>query len=422
LLYTLLALRKLFAEIRDARERHKERHRPTGFEFALADSVHYLNSGHWDAVTASAGFFLRRSYLSILEKCCLERFCVRYAMIYQRGEPQAAVVGQILELSGDRVIGAGSAKQNLLKRALSPTARKVSAAVRVRALVCGNLFSWGCHGVAFGPHAPADELWPGVAEALYRIRRAERLSGQTNLVFIKELSSKQQQSAEALRRFSYRPIETDPDMVLELKSEWHRYGDYLNSLDRKYRKSAQQIVKEIEDAGCLVERVREPDLLMGRLHELYLSVHKNAAVRPATLPPDYLPALAKGAGEDFSCIILRRGEEILGFVTLLRDGELAIGYYIGYDREAAATLPLYLRLLHAVVEQAIDWKCRRLSLGRTALEPKARLGARPEPLFIWARHRHPTVNFFVRKLAYAIPHGEPPERNPFKNAPSDKSL
>jgi hypothetical protein len=412
-------LKKLFAGITDARERHKERHRPSGFEFALADSVHYLNSGHWDAVTASAGLFLRRSYLSILEKCCLDQFSLRYAMIYRRGEPQAAVVGQILELSGDQAISVGGAKQNLLKRALSPAARKVSAAVRARALVCGNLFSWGCHGVAFGPNTLANELWPGVAEALYRIRRSERLSGQTNLVFIKELSSDQQQSAEPLRRFSYRPIETDPDMVLELKPEWRKYEDYLNSLDRKYRKSAQQIVKEIEDAGCLVQRAREPDLYMERLHELYLSVHRNAAIRPATLPPDYLPALAKSAGEDFSCIILRRGEEILGFVTLLRDGELAIGYYIGYDREAAATLPLYLRLLHAVVEQAIDWKCRRLSLGRTALEPKARLGAAPQPLFIWARHRHPTVNFFVRKLTYAIPHGEPPQRNPFKKPCSD---
>lgn len=106
-------------------------------------------------------------------------------------------------------------------------------------------------------------------------------------------------------------------------------------------------------------------------------------------------------------------------MSLLRDGELAVGYYIGYDRTAATSLSLYLRLLHSVVEQAIEWGCRRLSLGRTALEPKARLGARPQPLFIWARHRHPAVNFFVRKLVHAIPHQEPPERNPFKAAPEN---
>jgi hypothetical protein len=268
--------------------------------------------------------------------------------------------------------------------------------------------------VGFAPSANAVEVWPAVAEALYRIRRAERLSGETNLVFIKDLSASQNASAEVLRRFSYRPMETDPDMVLELKPEWRGYVDYVSSLDRKYRKGIEQIQEQIEAAGCVVERVKDLGPCGGRLHELYLSVHHNAAVRPVTMSPKYMGALAEAAGEDFSCIVIRRGDQILGFVTAVRDGELAIGYYIGYDRGVAATLPLYLRLLQALVEQAIGWSCKRLSLGRTALEPKARIGAKPQPLYIWARHRHSTANFFIRKLLQAIPHEEAPERNPFK--------
>src|SRR5439155_14198508 len=220
---------KLLAEIKDARQRHRERHRPSGFEFALADRIQFLNREHWDAVTAASGYFLSRSYLSLLEECCREEFCSRYALIYRRGEPQAALAVQMLEVSADRVLGHGKPKQpNLLQRALSPAARKATAAARERVLVCGNLFSWGCHGVGFLPGAAPSELWPPVAEALYRIRRAERLSGQTNLVFIKELSAAQQEAAQVLRRFGYRPIATDPDMVLELKPEWRSYGDYLN--------------------------------------------------------------------------------------------------------------------------------------------------------------------------------------------------
>lgn len=230
-------MKKLLAGLKDAQERHKETHRPTGFEFALADRIHFLNGNHWDAATASAGFFLRRSYISLLEKCCPEEFCSRYALIYRNGEPQGAVVAQILKVSGDRILSQSkSRKSNLLHRALSSAAHKVTAALRERVLICGNLFSWGCHGAAFAPGVAASELWPAVAEALYRIRRAERLSGETNLVFIKELSVSQQETAQVLRRFSYRPIETDPDMVLELKPDWRTYGDYLNSLERKYRK------------------------------------------------------------------------------------------------------------------------------------------------------------------------------------------
>jgi hypothetical protein len=64
---------------------------------------------------------------------------------------------------------------------------------------------------------------------------------------------------------------------------------------------------------------------------------------------------------------------------------------------------------------AIDLGCKRLSLGRTALEPKARLGARPDPMRIWIRHRIPMLNLIVRGLLHTIDdHEEPPERNPFK--------
>ncbi|HEX8351365.1 MAG TPA: hypothetical protein VF611_00465, partial [Pyrinomonadaceae bacterium] len=71
-------------------------------------------------------------------------------------------------------------------------------------------------------------------------------------------------------------------------------------------------------------------------------------------------------------------------------------------------------LLQAVVSDAIGLGCRRLSLGRTALEPKARLGARPAPMHVWIRHRIPALNVAVRGLLRAVPHDEAPDRNPFK--------
>jgi hypothetical protein len=105
---------------------------------------------------------------------------------------------------------------------------------------------------------------------------------------------------------------------------------------------------------------------------------------------------------------------LLGFVTILRDGETAPGYNIGFDRQAALDIPIYLSLLQTVVADAISFGSRRLSLGRTALEPKARLGARPEPMRALIRHRIPMLNVIVRTLLRTISHDEPPERNPFK--------
>lgn len=110
---------------------------------------------------------------------------------------------------------------------------------------------------------------------------------------------------------------------------------------------------------------------------------------------------------------LDSGERLVGFVNTLRDGDTAIGYQIGFDREVAVQAPIYLRLLQATIESALQFGCRRLSLGRTALEPKARLGATARPIELWLRHRIPALNLLVKGLVGHVPHDEPPERSPF---------
>jgi hypothetical protein len=59
-------LRKLFTKAR--RLENRERHTPSGFEFALADSIDYLDQQHWGRVTAHSSLFLSPRYLRVLEE------------------------------------------------------------------------------------------------------------------------------------------------------------------------------------------------------------------------------------------------------------------------------------------------------------------------------------------------------------------
>lgn len=405
----LKPLKKLVGKAHDLREAHRARHRPTGFGFALSDSIHYLDAAHWDALAAPASVYLSRAYLRVLEQSGPENLRQRYALIYGAGaRPLAAVAAQSVSLSVSRVQKKDDPRRT---RAVAAPLRRLEE----RMLVCGNLLSWGQHGVAFADGVDKSELWPAVAEALYRLRRADRLSGDTDLVMVKDIPDSDAADAAALARYSYRPLETDPDMVLELKPQWRTYEDYLASLNSKYRKTSRQIDKEIAAAGCRVESLEDLAGHAAQLHALYLQVHEHARLRLVTLKPDFIPALSQTFRDELRCTVIRRGDgELLGFVTTLKDGETAVGYYIGFDRATNAEVPLYFRLLQAVVDDAIKLGCRRLSLGRTALEPKARLGARPAPLRVWIRHRIPALNVLVRGLLHAAHHDEAPERNPFK--------
>ncbi|MGB0580059.1 MAG: hypothetical protein ACPGVU_10185 [Limisphaerales bacterium] len=53
------------------------------------------------------------------------------------------------------------------------------------------------------------------------------------------------------------------------------------------------------------------------------------------------------------------------------------------------------------------------------MEPKAALGAKPEPFSIWIRHRVPAVNSLIKGMLDAVPHAEPPERHLFKKSMGD---
>ena len=416
-------IHKAATALRELRERHEDRHRTSGFNFAFADRVDFLNHSAWDSVTKNGSMFLRRDVLRVIEGHGPENLAPRYSVIYRDKQPVAALAAQIVSVTAKHLRHHGStspktASKNLLHTALKPAAHLATARLDERILVAGNLMSWGFHGVAFAPGENPALIWPGVADALYRIRRAERLEGQTNFVMVKDVTE-QETGLEALRRFSYRPLETEPNMVLAIQPSWRNYEDYLAALDAKYRRNAKDQLKKLATAGCTIEPLSQLSAHISRLHKLYLSVHNNASVRLVTLSENCLPQLAAALGNDFRCTIVRRGEEILGFVTTLRDGSTAIAYYIGFDRAATAEgLPIYLRLLHATVSDAIAWGCTRLSIGRTALEPKAALGAKPEKMSVWMRHRIPAFNWVLRGVLGAITHEEAPERNPFKTMPS----
>ena len=154
-------------------------------------------------------------------------------------------------------------------------------------------------------------------------------------------------------------------MVLDVSPKWKTYEDYLASLTSRYRKQAKQIEKDVVAAGFQAELLNGPgevERYAESLHQLYLQTHHNARVRLVTLSPEFLPRLAAQLGENLRCTIVRREDELVGFVTTVRDGETAVGYYIGFDRKTNAEAPIYFRLLQSVVDDAISFGCKSLSL------------------------------------------------------------
>jgi predicted N-acyltransferase len=236
------------------------------------------------------------------------------------------------------------------------------------------------------------------------------------VILVKDILLADQDDSACLGKLSYAAVETEPNMVLTLAEGIRSHADYLANLTSKYRSSIKsQVFKPFEAAGFRIERLIYIEPHAARLQALYVQVHSNASLRPFMLEEAYWPTLARAAGERVAFHAAMKGEEIHGFVVTLQDGDTAVAWHIGFDRSTAGEgVPLYLRLLHASLSQAIEYGCRRVSFGRTALEPKARIGCLPETMQVWARHRQPMLNQVIRPLLSFIQHAEAPEYSPFK--------
>ncbi len=394
---------------------------PTALDFAVSSRIALLEPALWDAAAASGGLFLSRGYFTMLEQVLPANLSPRYALVTARegGQtlPVAAIHMKIAQLSAAQL----RPRREGRGRLLDPVKDRLSERLQQRVLACGNLLSYGQHGVAIAAGIDPATAWHAVAEVLYRVRHAEKLAGGAQFSLIKDLCGGHAGAARVLEGLDYRWVETEPNMVLALDPAWRSYEDYLASLASKYRSGIRNAVfKPIDAAGCTVDVLADPAPVAERLHQLYLDVHDNAAVRPFTLPVDYFPALLRFAGARGRLSVLRRPADraILGFLVSLADGDTGYAYHIGFDREASKDLPVYLRLLHAGIADGVALGVKRISYGRTALEPKAALGAKPEPYGVLIRHRQPVVNSLIKRLLEGIEHAEPPERNPFKQSAS----
>jgi hypothetical protein len=391
------------------KDRRTARKAASGLGLVLADRIAHVNPALWDAL-AGASVFLSRPYLEVLEAEGPHNIEPRYALATQDGQAVALMLFQRVTVSGGRLRKPSAAKR-LLDKPL--------AGLQEHVLVCGNLLVWGPRAIAFAPGVDEAQLWHGVGEAMYRLRRADKLIGESDFALIKDFAGDRPETQATLRRFGYRSTETEPDMVLTLSPDWRSYDDYLASLTSSYRSAAKKLVKDCANAGLSLRDIDAAEMARraDELHALYGQVHEAQGLRLATLTPGYLPAMAQALGSRFRCRVMERTDgSWAGFVTAVADGDTTLGYYIGYDRPTNETAPVYLSLLQSTVQDAIAFGTARLSLGRTALEPKAKMGCKPEALACGMRHRVGALNWVVSALTRNATHDEPPERSPFKLA------
>jgi len=194
-----------------------------------------------------------------------------------------------------------------------------------------------------------------------------------------------------------------PNMIFELDPNWRTFQDYIDSLSSKYRvrmkrafKKAAEIRKESLDATSILKNKK-------RIHQLYLGVANNSDFNSAELHEDYLTGYYL---ED----------QLIGYYTTIKNHSELEAHFLGFDYEQNVIHQTYLNILFDIVKEGIMSGVEKIVFARTALEIKSSVGATPEEMYFYARHRS---NFSNRVLQTMVEYLQPKspkwiQRHPFK--------
>lgn len=410
------------------------RQRPSPYAVALSDSIAHVREADWDAVVGSR-LFMGRQYLSAIEQAKPPRMTFRYAILYDGRTPVATAAYQVIAVALDAFSSRppeGTAKAKAtedggLRTAFREVRRNVVRTVgdalgetgAQRLLIAGNGLVTGEHGLAIAEGVEPAVAMHGLADATYRIRRAEKLRGGIASVLIKDFAAKTRPHADQLLRFGYHPFEVDPNMVVPLPAAWQTFDDYLQAMSAKYRRKVKDV--RIKGKALHVSRLTtaEIETHAETLYGLYAAVHGKAKLRLATPGPGYFPALAQRMGDALVLRAYRLDDAIVGCSVALGSEQEFEAHMVGLDYAHNIDHGVYQNALYDFISDGLERRVPRVCMGRTALEIKSAIGAVPEAATCYLRHANPVGNRLIAPLVAQIAPDEWTPRSPFKDPVSD---
>lgn len=384
------------------------------YSFRIFQQVEDLPSDFEERLTKS-NVFLQSPFLAALQRTPPEGLRNRYMLMYQDGRPVGIILLQLIDYrlkESLKDLAEGQAKDWSHQLRL-----RAASVLNFRLLVIGNLLLSGEHGYAFDEGCLSKkegvqlllEAMPLVKRELEKAE-GHRLSGVLLKDMETPLTSEQQRGL--MHQVTFQPV-----MQLRLGSDWDNMEAYLAALQSKYRVRAKRAFKKAKGIQIRELELEEIGAKQEILYQLYQAVADKATFNMLSLGKGYFRSLKQELGEKFRIFGYEDEHgELIGFCTLIQNGSEYDAHFLGLDDTANRARQLYLNMLFDMLGQAIDNPAiEHITFGRTALEIKSSIGAKPRAMYCYIKHFNPVFNLIIGWLVRKYdPVEEWQPRHPFK--------
>lgn len=376
--------------------------------FSIHQSISELPST-WNEV-AKENAFLQTQYLQVLEISTPVNMKCFYISIYEHQQHIGVALAQYLDIYKLESFGE---RDNCFKTKIRNFVFRNFAS---HVLFLGNNMITGQNGYSFSKpieFSCISDVLIQCSEAIIKYFKDKDIS--IHIVSFKDFY---QDCSEELKKYDFSKLyefNVQPNMIFELLPQWKSISDYVTSLSKKYRDQYKRSHKKF--VGIQVTELSLEEIVSNenRIYELYHYVAKNAPFNTFFLAKNHFSTFKKQCGSRFKLFGYYFEEKLVGFHTILINGDVLETYFLGYDEQIQKEKMLYLNMLYNMTEFGIENQFKKIIFGRTALEIKSSIGAEPIMMSGFIYHRNKLINKHIDKIfARLEPKVEWQQRHPFK--------
>lgn len=285
----------------------------------------------------------------------------------------------------------------------------------IKILVCGNIFVSGEHGIFIKENQNKQKVIKDVAKAISHLTNANKtLTKDISIYLIKDFIKESLDITDELHDLNYYSFNVEPNMVLHLDDDWNTLHDYLGAMKTKFRVkakralklSSQLIVKEISTESLKV--------YLPEITKLYKKVSDKAAFNLGDFNLETYIPLKNKLGDTYILKTFWHQGSIVGFMSGVINKGCLDAHFVGIDYDLNRKLAIYQRMLYEYVEIAISKNLKTINFGRTASEIKSSIGAVPQELTCYIRHKKSITNKFIKPFLSYIEPKPFVQKKPFK--------
>ena len=366
----------------------------------------------WEELNCTNLYF-SPSYLDAIEK---NNSHLSFFYIVLKDPQQKAIAFASIQIISFQLNAIENDLSTILKRVTS-LARKFKIIPNekpLQILTCGNSFVSGEYGVFIKKNENKRKVLKKLSKAILEYTENQYEKKPIDIFIMKDFVASSLSVSNELISLGYYSFNVEPNMKLKIDENWQNFDQYLAALRTKFRVKAKKAMEL--SSTLLVENVdsKNIDNQLQKMTELYQRVASKADFNLGEFKLATYRDLKENLGNNYILKTYWLQDKMVGFLSGMIHGHELDAHFVGIDYTLNKSNAIYQRMLYDYIDIAIKQKLSTINFGRTASEIKSSVGAIPEHLTVYIRHKKTITNKFLKLFLLKIQPTEFHQKFPFK--------